>query len=109
MKTASIEDKLRDLVKTGKTNERPWAIIRFKDLWDSGLAKVRGDKLNDALANVLRDAGIETVWQSEKDAVGYATFVSASGATIYVGKTEITDWVSTGDLFDAVKDVVTSN
>lgn len=109
MKTESIEEKLRGLVKTGKTNERPWAIIRFKDLWDSGLAKVRGDKLNDALANVLRDAGIETVWQSEKDAVGYATFVSASGATIYVGKTEITDWVSTGDLFDAVQDVVTSN
>jgi len=109
MKTASIEDRLRGLVKTGKTNERPWAIVRFKDLWDTGLAKVRGDKLDEALAKVLRDAGIETVWNPEEYSVGYATFVSASGATIYVGKTEITDWMSTGDLFDAVKDVVSEN
>ena len=109
MKTASIEDRLRELVRTGKTNERPWAIVRFKDLWDSGLAKVRGDKLDDALAKVLRDAGIETVWNPDEEPVGYATFVSASGATIYVGKTEITDWVSTGNLFDAVKEVVSTN
>lgn len=109
MKTLSIADRLRELVKTGKTNERPWAIVRFKDLWDSGLSKVRGDKLDEALAEVLREAGIETVWESEKDAVGYATFISASGATIYVGKTEITDWLSTGELFDAVQDVVTTN
>lgn len=109
MKTLSIADRLRELVKTGKTNERPWAIVRFKDLWDSGLSKVRGDKLDEALAEVLREAGIETVWESEKDAVGYATFISASGATIYVGKTEITDWLSTGELFDAVQDVVTAN
>lgn len=109
MKTLSIADRLRELVKTGKTNERPWAIVRFKDLWDSGLSKVRGDKLDEALAEVLREAGIETVWESEKDAVGYATFISASGATIYVGKTEITDWISAGNLFDAVKEVVSTN
>ena len=54
MKTLSIADRLRELVKTGKTNERPWAIVRFKDLWDSGLSKVRGDKLDEALAEPER-------------------------------------------------------
>lgn len=109
MSAVSIKETLRKLVKSGSTDGRPWAIVRFKDLWDSGLSKVRGDKLDEALAEVLREAGIETVWESEKDAVGYATFISASGATIYVGKTEITDWLSTGELFDAVQDVVTTN
>jgi len=106
MSAVSIKETLRKLVKSGATDGRPWAIVRFKDLWDAGLASTRADKLDEALADVLKELGIETQWEKEAPLAGYANFVSASGATIYVGRTEITDWLNAEELFKAIKPVI---
>lgn len=109
MEPETLVGKLEPLIKSGNTNGRPWAIVRFKDLWEAGFDTVRRDKLEDALQTVLKNVGIDLEFDPKTETLGYATFVSAKGVTVYVGKTELTDWISTGDLFEAVKDVVEDN
>lgn len=114
MEPETLVGKLRDLIKVGETDGRPWAIVRFKDLWDAGFASVRKDKIEDALQVVLKEAGIDLDLDfdpedPDAERAGYVTFVSATGRTIYVGKTEITDWIDTTGMFDSLKEVVEAN
>lgn len=109
MTPETLVGKIKSLVRTGQTNGRPWAIVRFRDMWKAGLSSVRRDKLEAALNQVLADSGIKVEPEEEGYIEGYAMFVSAKGdATIYVGRTEITDWVSTGNLFEAVQELINS-
>lgn len=107
----TLVDTLRKQIKVGETNGRPWAIVRFKDMWDAGLANVRGDKLEAALATVLAEAGIKTEGDDEDPFPSYVTFISNKGLTVYVGRTEITDWDGTESsvVFAAVKEVIEAN
>lgn len=107
----TLVDTLRKQIKVGETNGRPWAIVRFKDMWDAGLANVRGDKLENALSKVLAEAGIKTEGDDEDPFPSYVTFISNKGLTVYVGRTEITDWDGTESsvVFAAVKDVIEAN
>ncbi len=105
----TLVDTLRKQIKVGETNGRPWAIVRFKDMWDAGLANVRGDKLEAALSTVLAEAGIKTEAEEGEPLPSYVNFISDKGLTVYVGRTEITDWISATSVFDAVKEVIEAN
>lgn len=105
----TLVDTLRKQIKVGETNGRPWAIVRFKDMWDAGLANVRRDKLEASLATVLAEAGINTEGAEEDPLPSYVNFVSNKGLTVYVGRTEIEDWASASAAFDAIKEVIEAN
>lgn len=105
----TLVDTLRKQIKVGETNGRPWAIVRFKDMWDAGLANVRGDKLEAALATVLAEAGIKTEYEEDEPLPSYVNFVSNKGLTIYVGRTEVTDWRDASSVFEAIKEVIEAN
>jgi len=105
----TLVETLRKQIKVGETNGRPWAIVRFKDMWDAGLANVRRDKLENALSKVLADAGITTEIGEEDPLPSYVNFVSNKGLTVYVGRTEIEDWANAAAAFDAIKEVIEAN
>lgn len=109
MATKNLVETLSGLVRVGKANDRPWAIVRFKDIWDAGLGNVRRDKLENALNEVLKSAGINIDLDPQTDEVGYVTFISAKGLTIYVGRTEITDWIDTDSMFSDIKPIIEAN
>lgn len=103
-------DWMRKLVRVGETNGRPWAIVRFKDFWDNGLASSGKENLENALHERLKEAGIELEFDPEfMDWPTYVTFVSYSGMTVYVGRTKSGDWGNAAEMFDAVKEVLDNN
>lgn len=86
----TIKHQIQSVVFTGATGGHPWLAIRFRDLWKHGLHEVRADKVNAAMEEVLREAGIETVFKAVSgdevaETSGYITLISPEGYTVYVG------------------------
>ncbi len=108
MPTETLVNKIRDLVKVGETNGRPWAIVRFKDFWDNGLASAGKYHLEKALQARLNEIGIDfEIDLSCMDTPNYVMFVTTKGLTLYVGRGE--KWGDVQELFAAVKEVLDNN
>ena len=81
----TLVGKIKSVSLSGTEGGLSWFAIRFRDMWEIGLASVRKDKLENALDTALRDAGIQTE-EEAGDPPEYVMFVSAKGATVYVGR-----------------------
>lgn len=75
--------RLSSLLRGGSSHGHPWVVVRFRDLWDSGVHNTRGDKLERAMAEALESFGIT--------GAGYLTLVSKHGYTVYLGGVEAAD------------------
>lgn len=75
--------RLRDLLRGGSSHGHPWVVVRFRDLWASGLQNTRSDKLEKAMSEALESYGITQE--------GYLNLVSKHGYTVYLGGVEAED------------------
>jgi hypothetical protein len=79
----ALAHRLSSLLRGGSSHGHPWVVVRFRDLWDSGLQNTRSDKLELAMAEALESFGITSE--------GYLTLVSKYGYTVYLGGVEASD------------------
>ncbi len=90
--------RLRSLLRGGSSHGHPWVVVRFRDLWASGMQNTRSDKLETAMAEALQSYGITNE--------GYLTLVSKHGYTVYLGGVEAEDHEKIAKILSTLDELV---